>query len=170
MNSSFVASIAAIRQRMADASAEFDQARGEVAAEIERAQEQFRPPTDAQERALTEHYRSGAAGPAMRDLQRRVDRGETTWDDIKSGRAEPELVQSYLNSQSKLGSMIKAASEGQDLDEFLAEQHEMGNKFAPARPVQPSPPPTAEPKPPRSARRRVDDDDDEDLSGKTWLR
>ncbi|HYS41883.1 MAG TPA: hypothetical protein VEO01_40215 [Pseudonocardiaceae bacterium] len=146
---------------MAESTAQFNQVRGEVEAELNRAREEFAPLNAQQLDALAEHYRSGAAGPELRDLQRRVDLGETTWDDIKTGRADPPLVQAYLRSQSKLGQLVKAGSEGRDMDEFFEEQHRLGHHFAAARdqapPARRDPVATTHP-------------DDEDFDQQSWLK
>lgn len=152
--------------RMAQARAEFEAVNAEVRTEIATVAEEFAPLTGEQEEELAEHYRSGEAGPVLRDLQARVDRGDTTWDAIKSGHAEPpELTEKYVESQTKLGRALKAASEGRDMKEFLDEEHRQGHYYTPgARTASRGKPASAEEEAPNA--RPADDD----LSAKdSWM-
>jgi hypothetical protein len=166
------AAMATIAARIAAAQADFEAVRGQVSAELDQMRREFPPLTEAQEGELKKRYRSGAAGPLLRDLQRRVDLGETTWQAIKAGTAPPELTQAYLNSQSKLGQLIKAAADGEDMDESFAEQHRLGHYFAAAHPPggDPSQPPAAAPNHPTQFRRPPTSDDGDDYSQQeSWL-
>ncbi|HEX4223742.1 MAG TPA: hypothetical protein VHZ97_15350 [Pseudonocardiaceae bacterium] len=168
MSSEVSAALQGIARRMAEANAQFEQVRGEVTAEMDKVAKEFQPMTPEQEEELTKSYRSGAAGPELRDLQGRVDRGEVTWEAIKSGTAEPELVAKYIRSQAKLGQLVTAAAAGKDMDKFFEEQHRLGNHFAAtapaAAPMVPPAPPVRRPPRPRT------DGDDEDFSNRSWLR
>jgi hypothetical protein len=132
---------------------------------MDKVAKEFQPMTPEQEEELTKSYRSGAAGPELRDLQGRVDRGEVTWEAIKSGTAEPELVAKYIRSQAKLGQLVTAAAQGKDMDKFFEEQHRLGNHFAAAAPPAAAPvaPPVRRPPPARTG------GEDEDFSNRTWL-
>lgn len=94
--------------------------RDELVKETEEAREAFPPLNEEQEEELADHYRSGDAGEAMADIQRRVDAGEFTWDDVKFGRVDQEVSDSYFTSLRGLGPMMRAANDGEDLDEYLA--------------------------------------------------
>lgn len=61
------------------------------------------------ERRSAEHFRSGRGGPAARQLQERVDRGELTWQQIWSGAADAETTKLYLENQSAILSGIDEA-------------------------------------------------------------
>ncbi|GAB3873458.1 hypothetical protein GCM10029964_013750 [Kibdelosporangium lantanae] len=99
---------------------ELSAARGELAQEIERAREEFPPLNEEQEEELAEHYRSGGAGEAMAGLQERVDTGEFTWADIRLGKVDDDVIETYATSLQNVGPMLRAANDGEDPDEFLA--------------------------------------------------
>ena len=117
-------------ERLAGSLRRLSEDRQEVDRQVSKLNREFTPPDARQQRELEEHYRSGAAGRELQELQRRVDRGETTWEDIKSGRTDPERVRAYYRSQGKLRTLMRAAWEGQDLNEFLDEPHDAGHFFA----------------------------------------
>lgn len=117
-------------ERLASSMRQLSGVRQEVDQQVTRLNREFTPPDARQQRELEAHYRSGSAGRELLELQRRVDRGETTWEDIRAGRADPQWVRAYYRHQGKLRTLMRAAWEGQDLTEFLDEQHDAGHYFA----------------------------------------
>ncbi|EFV14226.1 hypothetical protein [Segniliparus rugosus] len=81
-----------------------------------------------QEREMAELYRSGGAGPAMARIQRRIDEGEFTWDDLDNGRVAPEIAREYnrafpaLPDQAVVQNLSSAMQSGLSFEEFLAQQ------------------------------------------------
>jgi hypothetical protein len=113
--------------RLRDLDARFQQSVADLTAaqravthEIEKAREEFPPLNEEQEEELAEHYRSGDAGEAMADIQERVDAGEFTWNDVRLGKVDEEVIETYAASLQGVGPMLRAASDGEDLDEYLA--------------------------------------------------
>jgi hypothetical protein len=74
-------------------------------------------------RQIEEHARSGAAPKELRELQRRVDAGELSWNDIASGRhLDDPRVQGALSSGVEgMRQAYTLIQEGQDLDEIVEE-------------------------------------------------
>lgn len=81
------ADIAELMVRVAEARELTERARAELDSEAEETQKDR-----ADEEAAA---RTGALGPSRRELQRRIDREETTWAEVMSGRDEHSTAQDY---------------------------------------------------------------------------
>lgn len=57
-----------------------------MTAQIRREQAAFRRERDRRSTDRAEQARSGELGPEIQTVQRRVDAGQTTWDDVFQGR------------------------------------------------------------------------------------
>ncbi|MEV6237498.1 hypothetical protein [Lentzea sp. NPDC051838] len=77
-------------------------------------------PSDIAE--IEKFARSKDAPNALKDLQRKVDSGAMSWQDITSGRAvnDPEVQRAMQTSMPSLKRAYTAIKEGQNLDEIVA--------------------------------------------------
>ncbi|USX53477.1 hypothetical protein [Lentzea sp. HUAS12] len=77
-------------------------------------------PADVAE--IEKFARSKDAPNALKDLQRKVDAGSLSWQDIASGRAvgDPDVQRAMQTSMPSLKRAYTAIKEGQDLDEVVA--------------------------------------------------
>ncbi|MEO6512851.1 MAG: hypothetical protein ABIO16_17770 [Nocardioides sp.] len=78
------AALAESRQQARDATATLRQ----LAAHLGAERDKFRAQSDRRLQELQANARRGQLGPEQERLQRRVDAGETTWQDIASGADE----------------------------------------------------------------------------------
>ncbi|RDI34718.1 hypothetical protein [Lentzea flaviverrucosa] len=72
--------------------------------------------------AIEKFARSKDAPNALKDLQRKVDSGAMSWQDIASGRAvgDPDVQRAMQTSMPSLKRAYTAIKEGQNLDEVVA--------------------------------------------------
>ncbi|MEO7267649.1 MAG: hypothetical protein ABIW49_00370 [Knoellia sp.] len=84
------AEIAEVMAGVASAAEVIERARAEIAAEAD--------DTRADREEEEKEARSGALGSTRQSLQRRIDRDETTWAEVMSGRDEHESAVDYRES------------------------------------------------------------------------
>ena len=93
-----------------------------VALEASRVQTRGGDLSPADVAEIEKFARSKDAPNALKDLQRKVDAGALSWQDIASGRAvgDPEVQRAMQTSVLSLKRAYTAIREGQDLDEIVA--------------------------------------------------
>lgn len=98
--------------RVADEAAEFATRHREAATEI-----------SDEELAQAEQFaRSAQAPPELRELQRQIDAGELSWEEIRSGEAfdNPAVVQGLSGGLPDVGHAYTMLREGHDVDSVVA--------------------------------------------------
>jgi len=81
-------------------------------------------PTEQERRALQEAALRGDLGDDMRELARKVDRGQDNWDAIFSGESpNAELLRGHLDRMltAHRGAIIQAIEEDEDFDPYPPE-------------------------------------------------
>lgn len=116
---SFQQRLAQLEERYQAGVAEFRRASREFEQSLAAVRQKYPPMTQKQREDLAEHYRSGAAGDQLREIQAKVDRGEITWDQIESGTVDPELTRAYYQSFEEGGRLLKAAVDGEPIEDYL---------------------------------------------------
>ncbi|WP_188989830.1 hypothetical protein [Saccharopolyspora thermophila] len=97
-----------------------------IADEASRLAEQFREkPSELSDEELAEveqFARGDQAAPELRELQRRIDAGELTWQDIRSGQAldDPGVVQALSAGLPDAQAAYTMLREGHDVDAVIA--------------------------------------------------
>lgn len=93
-----------------------------VALEASRVQTRGGDLSPADVAEIERFARSKDAPNALKDLQRKVDAGSLSWQDIASGRAvgDPDVQRAMQTSMLSLKRAYTAIKEGQDLDEVVA--------------------------------------------------
>jgi hypothetical protein len=117
--SSFQQRLARLEERYQQGVAEFKKASAELAKTLETMRQKYPPMTAKQRADLAEHYRSGAAGPQLREIQQKVDAGELTWEQVARGTADPRLTEAYWSSFGDGGMLLKAAADGEPIEDYL---------------------------------------------------
>lgn len=96
-----------------------------MAAGIRREHEEFRRDRGRRSGERAAQARSGELGPEMQELQQRIDRGSTTWDDVLSGRdTHPSAVAARTNMARNLtdiGEQVREDPEVAEADEAARE-------------------------------------------------
>ncbi|WP_300399666.1 hypothetical protein [Nocardioides sp.] len=99
-----------------------------MTAEIRREQSAFRREREQRSSDRAEQARNGELGPEMQQVQRRVDAGATTWDDVLQGRDDhPSAGRVRENVQrnlTTLGEQLRADPEFVEADEAAQETEE----------------------------------------------
>ena len=99
-----------------------------MTAEIRREQSAFRREREQRSSDRAEQARNGELGPEMQQVQRRVDAGATTWDDVLQGRDDhPSAGRVRENVQrnlTTLGEQLRADPEFVEADEAAKETEE----------------------------------------------
>jgi hypothetical protein len=54
------------------------------------------------EKKVAERFRSGKYGPEIREMQTRIDRGESTWQQIRAGAGDENLARLYRDNQTTI--------------------------------------------------------------------
>lgn len=74
-------------------------------------------------RAISRYAHSRDAPPELRELQRRIEQGEFTWDDVLAGNLmEDEGVRSALSANlDSLVEVKERVDAGEDIDDVIAE-------------------------------------------------
>ena len=134
--STFQQRLAQLEERYQAGVAEFRKASREFEQTLAAVRQKYPPMTQKQREDLAEHYRSGAAGERMREIQAKVDRGEVTWDEIESGSADPELTRDYYQSFEEGGRLLRAAANGEPIENYL-DQYPDEEDTASQQPQQP---------------------------------
>ncbi|SES32106.1 hypothetical protein [Lentzea albida] len=93
-----------------------------VALEASRVQTRGGELSPADVAEIEKFARSKDAPNALKDLQRKVDAGALSWQDIASGRAvgDPDVQRAMQTSMPSLKRAYTAIKEGQDPDEVVA--------------------------------------------------
>jgi hypothetical protein len=93
-----------------------------VALEASRVQARGAGLSPADVAEIEKFARSKDAPNALKDLQRKVDSGVMSWQDITSGRAvnDPDVQRAMQTSMPSLKRAYTAIKEGQNLDEVIA--------------------------------------------------
>ncbi|MFD4636017.1 hypothetical protein ACFWN2_01810 [Lentzea sp. NPDC058436] len=93
-----------------------------VALEASRVQTRGADLSPADVAEIEKFARSKDAPNALKDLQRKVDSGAMSWQDITSGRAvaDPDVQRAMQTSMPSLKRAYTAIKEGQNLDEIVA--------------------------------------------------
>ncbi|MDA3643163.1 hypothetical protein LZ318_19175 [Saccharopolyspora indica] len=123
-----------------------------VAAEVAQVDRTVPGITDQEMAEIEAYARSRQAPQELQELQRRVDAGEFSWNDVRSGVAmqDPAVVQALSSGVPNLQEAYTALREGQDVEDVIASRQ----------------PRDAEPRPPVQDRQNweisagIDDDDD----------
>lgn len=123
MASDFRQRLQLLEERFQQGVAEFKETSREFDKTLAAAREKYPPMTAEQQERLAEHYRGGNAGPELREIQAKVDRGEITWDEIRKGSRDPELTERYYAAMadSKGGQLLRAAANGEPIERYLPE-------------------------------------------------
>lgn len=99
-----------------------------LAASIRKEHETFKRERDGRRDQRAKAAREGELGPDLQRLQMRIDRNETSWDDVIAGRDNhPSAVVARQNIRTKLEEI---AEEVQQDPEFVEEQLELQRKEA----------------------------------------
>ncbi|NGY64376.1 hypothetical protein G7043_36235 [Lentzea sp. NEAU-D13] len=93
-----------------------------VALEASRVQTRGTDLSPADIAEIEKFARSKDAPNALKDLQRKVDSGQISWQDITSGKAinDPDVHRAMQTSMPALKRAHTAIKEGQNLDEIVA--------------------------------------------------
>ncbi|MDA3648805.1 hypothetical protein LZ318_12815 [Saccharopolyspora indica] len=126
----------------------------EEAAQIGRYAPAF---TDEDLAEIEQFARGDQAPPELRDLQRRIDAGELSWQDVRAGRVadDPGVLRGLSAGMPAFEEAHTLLREGHDVDEVIA-----AREPAPEQPV-------ASDAPPRPAEPNWDDPDD--LGNNSWM-
>ncbi|SDO67891.1 hypothetical protein [Lentzea jiangxiensis] len=94
----------------------------QVAAEVSKARTRGADLSPADIAEIERFARSKDAPNALKDLQRKIDSGVVSWQDVASGRAvnDPDVQRAMRTSTPSLRRAYTAIKEGQDLDEVVA--------------------------------------------------
>ena len=92
-----------------------------VALEASRVQTRGADLSPADIAAIEKFAKSKDAPNALKDLQRKVDSGAMSWQDIESGRAvnDPDVQRAMQTSMPSLKRAYTAIKEGQNLDDVI---------------------------------------------------
>lgn len=87
-------------------------------------------------RQIEQHARSSAAPQELRELQKRIDRGDLSWNDISSGRFldDPQVRSALQHGVHGMTAAYTMIQEGQDFDDII----EAGGPAVPAAPTDPA--------------------------------
>jgi hypothetical protein len=98
-----------------------------MTASIKRDHAAFKEAKRGRDEERARQARSGELGPRMQELQRRIDAGETSWDDVVSGRdPHPSAEATREDMRRNLD----------DLSEVLAQDPEVAEQAAETRALQ----------------------------------
>lgn len=123
--------------RLRDLRTQFDATRTELRtvsaqtrAAAAAAQREHRSLTPRDRQHLEDAARSGEAGDDVRELQRRIDRGEFTWDQLFGGTAPDDAVEVWQAEIAPLRDVAAAADDDVTVEEFLADLNQRGRGFS----------------------------------------
>lgn len=117
--SSFQWRLQQLEERYQEGVAQFKKASTELEKTLSTVRQKYPPLTAKQSAELADHYRSGAAGATLREIQEKVDRGELTWDQVEQGTADPRLTDAYWKSFGNGAALLKAAADGEPIENHL---------------------------------------------------
>lgn len=109
----------ALRQQIDEQLAEVRRVTRETREQNEQAQRQHRSLTEDDWRRLAAQARSGRAGPEFQEIQRRIDRGEFTWEDVFTGRAPEDVVAEFRRTVGPMRTIAEAADEDMEPEDFV---------------------------------------------------